>query len=98
MALSPFEWFQVIGWSITVLGATGAFLWGRSRSEARESGRIKSLEGRMEKADAQTSRLASYVQGLPTTIEHRAIWNAIDKLREQETDIRERIARLEPRP
>ena len=97
MGLSPFQWFQVFGWTISALGAVGVFLWGRGRSEAAHEERMKSIEQTVAKAGEHTSELATYVQGLPTRADTAELGAGLHEVRQDVVRIRERLAALEER-
>ena len=95
VTLTPFEWFKVACTIIAAVGSLAVFFWGRDRAVAineAESGRdIRDLHRRIDKADGLSSRLSSYVQGLPTRAD-------FDKLQADATRIHiaqdDHIARL----
>ena len=97
MGLSLFQWFQVIAWTVSALGAVGVFLWGRGRSEAAYDERMKSVERTVAKAGEHTSELTSYVQGLTTRTETAELGAGLHEVRQDVIRIRERLATLEAR-
>ena len=97
MGLSLFQWFQVIAWTVSALGAVGVFLWGRGRSEAAYDERMKSFERTVAKAGEHTSELATYMQGLPTRADTAELGAGLHEVRQDVVRIRERLAALEER-
>lgn len=95
MGLTPFEWFQIVASLAAFLGATAVFVWGRSRSETRNDERLRHLEIAVADAGGHTSKLASYVQGLPTRADTTELWRAVDDVREGQATLRERVRALE---
>lgn len=99
MDLTPFEWFQVAAAIGAFFAAAAVYLWGRDRavaiSEAISDERMKMVYHRLSEAGAVTSKLASYVQGLPTKADTDALWHVVNELRERDAQIRERVAAIE---
>lgn len=101
MDLTPFEWFQIVASIAAFITAVAVYLGGRDRavavSEAVIDERLTAFNTRLLDAGAQTSKLASYVQSLPTKSDIDTLWHSVDELRKGETRIRERLASLEQR-